>query len=37
MVSSPEDLKSETINSIVKYSKSVDLNKFGGRLDIVNY
>ena len=32
MVSSPEDLKSKTINSIVMYSKSVDLNKFGGRM-----
>ena len=31
MVSTPENLKSKVINSITNYSKSTNLNKFGGR------
>ena len=31
MVSTPENLKSKVINSLTNYSKSTDLNKFGGR------
>ena len=31
LISSPNTLKTSVINSLEKYSKSVDLNKFGGR------
>ena len=31
LISSPNSLKTSVINSLEKYSKSVDLNKFGGR------
>ena len=31
MISTPENLKSKIINSIIGYSRSTDLNKFGGR------
>ena len=31
MVTTPNDLKTKIINSLTNYSKSTDLNKFGGR------
>ena len=32
MISTPENLKSKVINTLTSYSKSTDMNKFGGRM-----